>query len=159
MYARTPGSIWTDCPIFLDLDRVAIEGALEKAVRSSVLPYTCLCKAGESAAWFYLILRGEVNYYWPSQDGTEILIRVLSTHDCFGLGAFLAKPQPYLGTARTLTFCEILKWRHSEIAQLVKRYPQLSRNAMRIMVERPAESHAGDIGFKKGSERRGSRPV
>jgi CRP-like cAMP-binding protein len=99
-----------------------------------VRPYTQLCRAGESASWFYVVLKGQVKYCRTIDDGTEILVRIVSANECFGIGTFIPDPQPYLGTAETMTFCDVLKWRASDVLSLARTYPQLSQNALAIVL-------------------------
>lgn len=120
--------------IFAGMDPDTVEKVLARAVRSSVRPYTQLCRAGEEASWFCLVLKGQVKYCRTIDDGTEILVRILSANECFGMGTFVPEPQPYMGTAETMTFCEILKWRASDILALAKAYPLLAQNALAIVL-------------------------
>ena len=131
--------ISTEARIFSGLSHPAIEAIMERAVRASVRPYTPLCHAGQEAIWFYLILKGQVKYCRPAENGVEILIHVLSKNECFGLGTFQGAPIPYLGTAETMTFCEILKWRHADIVHLTQRFPLLGQNALAIVLRYLAE--------------------
>lgn len=133
---RTQGS---PAPIFHGLEREAIETVLQKGTRTYVRPHTHVCTEGEPANAFFLILQGELKYCRASGNGKEILIALLSKDDCFGLGSFIRKTQRYLGTAETVTFCDILRWSQSEILHLAHQYPQLAENAMFIVMRYLAE--------------------
>lgn len=120
--------------VFSGMDADAVDEVLTRALRTSVRPYTQLCRAGEAASWFYVVLKGQVKYFRTMDDGTEILLRILSANECFGMGTFIPDPQPYLGTAETMTFCEILKWRASDILALAKAHPLLAQNGLGIVL-------------------------
>ena len=124
----------TKCQIFAGLPITAVNGVLARALRTSVRPYTQLCRAGESPSWFFVVLQGQVKYSRAIDDGTEIVLRILSRNECFGMGSFVPDPQPYLGTAETLTFCEILKWRSSDVLSLTREHHRLSQNALAIVL-------------------------
>jgi CRP-like cAMP-binding protein len=129
----------TKSQIFSGLSESAIESVLARAMRISVRPYTQLCRAGERASWFYVILHGQVKYCRTIDDGTEILVRVLSANECFGMGTFVAEAPPYLGTAETMTFCEILKWRAADILTLASTHHRLAQNALAIVMNYVAD--------------------
>lgn len=139
MHADAQSTISPESQIFAGMDQAAIDAVLEKAVRASVRPYTKLCHAGEEPLWLFLILKGQVKYCRTGDSGVEILIRILSKNECFGIGTLLANPHPYLGTAETMTFCEILKWRSTDMLQLNRQYPRIGQNALSITMNYLAE--------------------
>jgi CRP-like cAMP-binding protein len=116
--------------IFHGLNQPEIEEVLKRATRTYVRPYTQVCNEGEPATAFFLILDGEVKYCRSLKDGRDVLIRMLSKDDCFGLGSFVRKGLLYLGTAETTTFCDILRWSQADIRRLSHQYPQLQENAI-----------------------------
>jgi CRP-like cAMP-binding protein len=139
MEARQYENVGITSPIFRGFDRKVIDAVLQNATRTYVRPYTHLCTEGEPATAFFLILDGELKYCRSTGGGKEILIAILSKDDCFGLGSFTRKRQQYLGTAETLTFCDILRWSQQEILHLSQRFPQLAENAMHIVMRYLAE--------------------
>jgi CRP-like cAMP-binding protein len=126
-------------PIFHGMEREAVESVLQKGTRTYVRPHTHVCTEGEPAAAFFLILEGELKYCRATGGGKEILIGLLSKDDCFGLGSFVRKTWRYLGTAETVTFCDIVRWSQSEILHLSHQFPQLADNAMHIVMRYLAE--------------------
>src|SRR5262249_23516256 len=57
-----------------------------------------------------------------------------SAGDTFGIGALLAAPVTYVGTAQAVDDCELLVWSQERIRTLAATYALLAENALRIVL-------------------------
>lgn len=105
---------------------------LSLAEYRKVPPKELLIRAGEPATHLFLIHSGTAKYFRITKEGQELLLRWLIPGDVFGLGTLLKHPPDYMGSAQTLDECEIYRWPHPEVRHIVKAYPQLGENALRI---------------------------
>lgn len=98
----------------------------------NVLPKTCVCTGGDRAEHLFVVLSGRVKYSRLAADGDEIVLRLFTPGETFGLATLLSYPLNYLGTAQAVLAGELLFWNHHEISQLADRYPQIKTNALLI---------------------------
>lgn len=98
-------------------------------------PNQTILRAGEPAQRLFLIKDGQVKYSKSTFSGEEVVLALLQPGDVFGLGTLLARPTQYLATAEATCACEVLVWEHSRIRALARQYPQLSENALRIVLD------------------------
>jgi CRP/FNR family transcriptional regulator, nitrogen oxide reductase regulator len=89
---------------------------------------------GDTAAHLFLVSTGKVKYYRLSKSGEEVLLQWLAPGDIFGLGTLLKNPPAYVGSAEALSDCDLVVWRHETIRKLTRKFPQLSENALRIVL-------------------------
>jgi CRP-like cAMP-binding protein len=94
-----------------------------------------ILRAGEPASRLFLLKSGQVKYFKSTFQGEEVVLGLLGPGDVFGLGTLLARPANYLGTAEAVGTCELVVWEHSRIRSLARLYPQLSENALRIVLD------------------------
>lgn len=90
-----------------------------------------IARASEPAKCLFLIRGGCVDYYVTNEAGQDILLRRLAAGDVFGVGALLANPTGYIGTAKAIRSVEVLEWEDRVIRQLAIAYPQIMENALR----------------------------
>jgi CRP-like cAMP-binding protein len=108
-----------------------------------------LCEEGRPAGHLYLIKRGQARYYRVSQSGKETILYWLAPGDTFGLGTLLSHPEPYFGSASSVSPCRILAWDHHTIRGLAHDFPQIACNAIGIVLRYLAtasERHARIFG-------------
>lgn len=94
-----------------------------------------ITRGGESAAQLYLLKSGRVKYFRVTKTGEELMFRLLTPGDVFGLGTLLERPLPYIGSAEAISDCEMLIWQHKIVRTLAGRYPKLGENALRTVIE------------------------
>ena len=95
-------------------------------------PKTRLCTGGDKAEHLFVVLTGTVKYSRLTSEGDEIILRLFTPGESFGLATLLPHPLNYLGTAEALFAAELLVWNHDEISQLSDRYHQIKTNAVRV---------------------------
>jgi CRP/FNR family transcriptional regulator, nitrogen oxide reductase regulator len=132
---RSPGAgLMSAVPLLAGISEAAVESILAQAGTLHVARKVHICTAGERAGYLFVLLKGRVKYSRPSEKGNEILLRVLTPGESFGLGSFLPTPPDYLGTAEAVSACELVVWKHTQIQQLVASHQQLAINALGIVM-------------------------
>lgn len=107
---------------------------------------TMIINGGEKATHMYLLKAGQAKYYRHTKSGDELMFRMLTPGDEFGLGTLLDHPLPYIGSAATISECQIAKWKHKTVRSLAERYPRIAENALRIVIQylaNYADRHTG----------------
>ena len=117
--------------LFTGLGRSETRVILAAAVRRTIEASQIIIRTNEPATRLFLVKTGFVDYYVPTEQGREILIRRLGPGNVFGVGAFLSDPTGYMGAAKTVCDSEILIWEHRVIQRLAQCYPRLTENALR----------------------------
>jgi len=143
-------------PLLDGLRTSEVEDVLAHGKTLRVAPKTLLCTGGTKAEHIFVLISGKVRYSRLTAEGDEIVLRLFTPGECFGLATLLPDALNYLGTAEALFAGELLVWSHDEIFQLSDRYPQLKTNALRITLRLLAtlsDRHASLF------ERRASRRV
>jgi CRP-like cAMP-binding protein len=97
-----------------------------------VLPKTRVCTGGDKAKHLFVVLSGRVKYSRLATAGDEIVLRLFTPGETFGLATLLPDPLNYLGTAEAVLAGELLVWNHHEASQLSDRYPHLRTNGLLI---------------------------
>ena len=89
---------------------------------------------GDNADRLFLLSAGRVKFYRITKQGDEVLLSWLSPGDAFGLGAILDPPYPYIGTSEAVQDSQMFIWQGPFLRQLVRDYPQLVQNTLRIVL-------------------------
>jgi CRP-like cAMP-binding protein len=64
-----------------------------------VAPNTRLCTEGDRAEHLFVVLRGRVKYSRLTAKGDELILRLFTPGETFGLATLMPNPLNYLGTA------------------------------------------------------------
>lgn len=119
---------------FETIDKDAVATIVLQA-RSQRFDHGCtIITGGDVATHLFLVSSGKVKYYRLTSSGEEVLLNWLTPGDVFGLGTLLKNPPAYVGSAEALSDCDVVVWRHETIRKLTQKYPQLSENALRIVL-------------------------
>src|SRR5277367_4444766 len=105
-------------PLLIGLSPSETADVLAQGRPLKVVPKTRLCIGGDKAEHIFVVLSGTVKYGRSTAGGDEIILRLFTTRECFGLAALLPNPVNYLGSAEALSACELLVWNHDDIFQL-----------------------------------------
>jgi CRP-like cAMP-binding protein len=95
-------------------------------------PKVRLIVSDEPADKLFVVLHGRVKYSRFTPRGEEIVLRVFTAGESFGLAATLPDPLHYLGTAEPIAQTELIVWDHKDLVELADRFPQLRTNSLRI---------------------------
>jgi CRP-like cAMP-binding protein len=114
-----------------DQKRIVVESAERRLVRADEV----VIRTGEAATSLFLLTKGKAKFYRVTKKGEEVLLWWLAPDDTFGLGALIAAPVNYIGTAQTLDECEMLVWTRDKIRSLAATYKLLSQNGLHIILD------------------------
>jgi len=140
---------WTTARLFEGLQQSVKTALMAEARRMEVSANVQLCSEGEAAAQLFLILKGQAKYCRLTRDGKQVILYWLGPGDTFGLGTLAADPVPYVGSAFSVSDCQIVAWTHANIRRLALAHPQLACNAVSIVLHylsAGAERHSGILG-------------
>jgi CRP/FNR family transcriptional regulator, nitrogen oxide reductase regulator len=89
---------------------------------------------GHSASQLFLLMKGHVKYFRLTPQGKQVILWWLGPGDAFGLGTMLADPPPYIGTAESVSACELLCWPQASVRTFAMAHPQIACNALSIVL-------------------------
>ena len=118
-----------------DLDRL-----LAHATARRVPQGDAVFEQGQQAASFFLLLHGRLKVTQVTQDGQQIIVRVVHPGDLFGFAKALQRSD-YPGTARPATESVILGWPTDLWPSFVEQNPRLAVSAMQTIGQRLEEAH------------------
>ena len=118
-----------------DLDRL-----LAHATARRVAMGDAVFEQGELAANFFLLIHGRLKVTQVTEDGQQIIVRVVHPGDLFGFAKALQRID-YPGTARAVAECVILAWPTDLWPQFVEQNPRLAVSAMQTIGQRLEEAH------------------
>jgi CRP-like cAMP-binding protein len=122
-------------PLFRGLDRAQCLMAAERARERQVKRKGTLFQEGEPARDVWLLGGGRVKLTQLSRSGHETILRLVGPGEVLGgLGMATLGTLPFSAVALETSLA--LAWDRPGFEEMVDRFPQLGRNALRIMVER-----------------------
>jgi CRP-like cAMP-binding protein len=140
---------WRSGLLFANLPEHVCDLMVSRAKVIDVQKNAQLCTEGRPAGHLFLIKRGQARFCRLNQNGKETILYWLAPGDTFGLGTLLSRPEPYFGSASSVSTCRILSWDHHTIRGLAHDVPQIACNAIGIVMRYLAiasERHARIFG-------------
>jgi CRP-like cAMP-binding protein len=108
------------------------ELALERAERRDFPAEQVIISIGKPATKLFQLVKGTAKFYRVTKEGDEVLLWWLALEDIVGVGALLAKPSHYIGTAQAVEDCEMLVWSRESIQPLPAIHELMTANALHI---------------------------
>jgi CRP-like cAMP-binding protein len=108
------------------------ELALERAERRDFAANQLIVSIGKPATRLFQLTKGTARYYRVTNTGDEVLLWWLASEDILGVGALLAEPLRYIGTAQAVEDCEMLVWKRESIRSIPTVYELMTANALHI---------------------------
>jgi CRP-like cAMP-binding protein len=118
-----------------DLDRLLAHATARREPQGDAV-----FEQGQQAASFFLLLHGRLKVTQVTQDGQQIIVRVVHPGDLFGFAKALQRSD-YPGTARAATESVILGWPTDLWPSFVEQNPRLAVSAMQTIGQRLEEAH------------------
>ena len=118
-----------------DLDRLLAHGTARRVGQGDAV-----FEQGQLAASFFLMLHGRLKVMQVTQDGQQIIVRVVHPGDLFGFAKALQRSD-YPGTAKAATESVILGWPTDLWPHFVEQNPSLAVTAMQTIGQRLEEAH------------------
>ncbi len=125
-------------PVFAGLSKAAASDVLDAARVRTVAAQDAIIRQGDEACAFGILLSGRAKMVQVTPDGRQVLIRYIVTGQEYGLIAAL-RGYTYPLTIEAVETCAVLCWPGARLAEFFARYPQVSLNALHIMVIRNQE--------------------
>lgn len=95
---------------------------------------------GAPATHFFLLINGRLKVTQVTQDGQQIIVRVVHPGDLFGFARALRR-NDYPGTALTVTESLAMSWPTDAWPQFIDRSPHLAVSALNTIGQRLEEAH------------------
>jgi CRP-like cAMP-binding protein len=139
--------------LLLGLTRQQKDRVLKAAKTNNVRAKQTIVREEEPARRLFLVKKGRIKYVRETSKGEEVLISLLTPGYIFGVGAVIAWPERYIGTAHAAVDSELLSWNRETIRALTSAYPHLSQNVLRITLKAVAEYVERVVRLKTGTAR------
>lgn len=128
-------------PLFERMEDADTEALLGHATSRRVPVGEAVFEQGAAATHFYLLLHGRLKVTQVTEDGQQIIVRVVHPGDLFGFAKALQRTD-YPGTAMAVAESIALCWPTELWPQFVDRNPRLAVTAMQTIGQRLEEAHA-----------------
>ncbi len=126
------------CPIFRGLTPAQSAEVATLAGERHVRRRATFFTEGQPATAFFILATGRVKIAQVSQDGDEVILRLIGPGQMFGgFGALIGGPYP--ATAQALEPSRALVWEAGEVEALMQRLPVVARNLVRELAGRLRE--------------------
>lgn len=118
-----------------DLDKLLIHAS------SRLVPAgEAIFEQGQPATYFFLLIHGRLKVTQVTQDGQQIIVRVVHPGDLFGFAKALQRVD-YPGTATAACESVVLSWHTDLWPQFVEQNPYLAVSTMQTIGQRLEEAH------------------
>jgi CRP/FNR family transcriptional regulator, nitrogen oxide reductase regulator len=117
------------------LDQETVHAILAKAEKRQVKAGRILQTAGDLGKHLCVLRNGRARYYQTTESGDEIMLRILSPGEVFGLVTLLARPMSYMVNVDAMSDCNLLVWDHASIRAFARSHPRLAENGLQISLQ------------------------
>jgi CRP-like cAMP-binding protein len=114
------------------LDDNALRHVLDAGQVRRIAPKKNITVGGDRPDHLFLLQAGRAKFYSLTEAGSEVVLLWKAPGDVIGLVSLLTNPPPYMASAKTVSECEFLVWDHVTLRRLVRAYPQLTENGLRM---------------------------
>jgi CRP-like cAMP-binding protein len=127
--------------LFQGLDRHARRTILGRGSVRRVRRREAFVHQGDPSQCLYLCRTGRIKITQVSEEGAEIILRVITPGQIFG-GFGVLIDTAYPATAEALEASSAVAWNRRELEELFDRFPRLTANLMKILARRLREVEA-----------------
>ncbi|CAN7588365.1 Crp/Fnr family transcriptional regulator [Rhizobium sp. LjRoot258] len=127
-------------PLFDRMTDADLDAMLEHATPRRVSQGDAVFEQGAAARSFYLLLHGRLKVTQVTQDGQQIIVRMVHPGDLFGFAMALQRTD-YPGTAIAAAESLVLGWPTEMWSRFVEQNPRLAVTAMQTIGQRLEEAH------------------
>lgn len=125
-------------PLFAGLALANLQVIARASGRRQALRGAAFFRQGEPATQIHVLVRGRVKLTRVDPEGREVLVRFVGPAEMFG-GIAALGDSTYPVSAEAVTSSETLAWHGETMTQLMRRFPEVALNAMRLMAGRIQE--------------------
>lgn len=140
----TPGPKYLEIrafELFKHMDEAEIDELLRPARTVRIQKGQAVFRQGDPAQNFYLLIEGRLKVVQITEDGHQIMVRIVSPGDLFGIARALRRPD-YPGTATAAVDSVVFAWSSSLWENLTDRHPALTKNALHMVARHMQELHS-----------------
>lgn len=137
---KLDASVARSFPLFAQLADADLQRVIAFAVPRLVVPDGSVFEQGQVASHFYLLASGRLKVTQLSNDGQQIIVRVVHPGDLFGFAKALQR-EDYPGTATAAIESLVIGWPMSLWQPLVQNCPHLALIALNTIGQRLEEAH------------------
>lgn len=127
-------------PLFAKMNDTDLDGLLGSATAKRIPQGEAVFEQGQSAVSFFLLLHGRLKVLQVTEDGQQIIVRMVHPGDLFGFARALQRTD-YPGTAMAAAESVVLSWPTDLWPQFVESNPSLAVTAMQTIGQRLEEAH------------------
>lgn len=128
-------------PLFEGMAAAALDDALSQATSQRYEAGDVVFEQGGSADHFFVLLHGRLRVTQVTPEGQQIVVRMVSPGDLFGIAKALQRTD-YPGTATAVLESIALVWPMSAWSEIIAAHPAFAVNAMQVMGGRLQEAQA-----------------
>jgi CRP-like cAMP-binding protein len=118
--------------LFAGLTGSALKEIFEAGRLRHIAPKTNVVLVGEKPSHLFLLQKGRARSYILTESGSEVVLLWVVPGGVVGLASLLPNPPSHLMSTITVTDCEFLVWDRDTVRRLVKAYPDLIENGLRL---------------------------
>jgi CRP-like cAMP-binding protein len=122
-------------PLFKGADAAERRAALQVSTRCQLARGEFFFHQGEPANNFYVIVEGRVRLSQLNPEGHQVIIHFMGPGDGMGIIVALSNTT-YPLSAEVVTDCVALSWDYDATISLMKQYPRLALNGLRLVAGR-----------------------
>lgn len=127
-------------PLFSKMDAAILDTMLSKAVTRRYAAGQSVFEQGQDAHEFYVLIDGRLKVSQVTEDGQQVIIRIVNPGDLFGIAKALQRSD-YPGTATAAVDSVALAWPMSYWSGFIESHAPLAVSAMHTVGQRLQESH------------------
>lgn len=116
-----------------ELDKVRSLARLRRVAKGA-----CFFRQGQESDSFFVLLSGRIKVVQTTRDGRDVVIRYVHPNELFGCVAAFEEDL-YPGTSEAIEDCVALAWDRKTTEKLLKDFPPVALNAMRLLGTRVRE--------------------
>ena len=98
-------------------------------------------RQGDPARHFFLLLEGRLKVVQVTEEGQQIVVRIVGPGELFGVAKALRRPD-YPGTATAVSESAALAWSSTLWDDMTEQHPSLVMNALHMVARHMQELHA-----------------
>ncbi|WFU13362.1 Crp/Fnr family transcriptional regulator (plasmid) [Rhizobium sp. CB3090] len=137
---RVDRTVLKTLPLFERMTDPDIDAMLKHAISRRVAMGDSVFEQGAPARSFFLLLHGRLKVTQVTQDGQQIIVRMVHPGDLFGFAMALRRTD-YPGTAVAAAESVALGWPTEMWSCFVEQNPRLAMSAMQTIGQRLEEAH------------------
>lgn len=127
-------------PLFAKMNDAELDRLLDSATAKRIPQGEAVFEQGQNAASFFLLLHGRLKVLQVTEDGQQIIVRMVHPGDLFGFAKALQRTD-YPGTAMAAAESVVLSWPTDLWPQFVESNPGLAITTMQTIGQRLEEAH------------------